>query len=86
MLTEVIIMNKISLGSRIPEDVINDLRKYCKSKGIVINHFVTEAIKEKLNKIREDEEDIRTVEIRARESSISEKEWNEYLVSRGISV
>ncbi|MDD3032117.1 MAG: hypothetical protein PHE81_04555 [Atribacterota bacterium] len=79
-------MNKISLGSRIPEDVINDLRKYCKSKGIVINHFVTEAIKEKLNKIREDEADIRTVEIRARESSISEKEWNEYLISRGISV
>ena len=79
-------MNKISLGSRIPEDVINDLRKYCKSKGIVINHFVTEAIKEKLNKIREDEADIRTVEIRTRESSISEKEWNEYLISRGISV
>ncbi|MFA7574631.1 MAG: hypothetical protein WCY14_03955 [Arcobacteraceae bacterium] len=79
-------MNKISLGSRIPEDVINDLRKYCKSKGIVINHFVTEAIKEKLKKIREDEADIRTVEIRARESSISEKEWNEYLISRGISV
>ena len=79
-------MNKISLGSRIPEDVINDLRKYCKSKGIIINHFVTEAIKEKLKKIREDEADIRTVEIRARESSISEKEWNEYLISRGISV
>ena len=78
-------MNKISLGSRIPEDVINDLRKYCKSKGIVINHFVTEAIKEKLNKIREDEEDIRTVEIRRSESSIDEEEWNEYLKSRGMS-
>ena len=78
-------MNKISLGSRIPEDVINDLRKYCKSKGIVINHFVTEAIKEKLNKIREDEEDIRTVEIRRSESSIDEEGWNEYLKSRGMS-
>ena len=86
MLAEVIIMNKISLGSRIPEDVINDLRKYCKSKGIVINHFVTEAIKEKLNKIKEDEEDIRTVEIRRNESSISEEDWNEYLKSRGMSV
>ena len=79
-------MNKISLGSRIPEDLINDLRKYCKSKRIVINHFVTEAIKEKLNKIREDEEDIHTFEIRRRESSISEEEWNEYLKSRGMSV
>jgi uncharacterized protein YacL (UPF0231 family) len=79
------IMNKISLGSRIPENLINDLRKYCKSKGIVINHFVTEAIKEKLNKIKEDEEDIRTVETRRRESSISEEEWNEYLKDRGMS-
>ena len=71
-------MNKISLGSRIPEDVISDLRKYCKSKGILINHFVTETIKEKLNKIREDEEDIRNAEIRTRESSVSEEEWDEY--------
>jgi CTP synthase (UTP-ammonia lyase) len=79
-------MSKISLGSRIPEDVINDLRKYCKSKGIVINHFVTEAIKEKLNKIREDEEDIQIVEIRRNDSSIGEDEWNEYLKNRGMSV
>jgi hypothetical protein len=79
-------MNKISLGSRIPEDVINDLRKYCKSKGIVINYFVTEAIKEKLNKIKEDEEDIQTVKIRRSEHSIGEEEWNEYLRSRGMSV
>jgi len=79
-------MSKISLGTRIPEDVINDLRKYCKSKGIVINHFVTEAIKEKLNKIREDEEDIQIVEIRRNDSSIGEDEWNEYLKNRGMSV
>jgi hypothetical protein len=35
-------MNKIALGARIPENIINDLRKYCQSKGIIISHFVTE--------------------------------------------
>ncbi len=79
-------MNKVSLGTRIPEDVINDLRKYCKSKGIVINYFVTEAIKEKLNKIKEDEDDIHTVEMRRNEPSIDEEEWDQYLKNRGMSV
>ncbi|MBP8718619.1 MAG: hypothetical protein KBI07_05990 [Candidatus Atribacteria bacterium] len=79
-------MNKILLGTRIPEDVVKDLRKYCKTKGIVINHFVTEAIKEKLDRIKEDEEDILTVEVREGENTISEDEWNDSLKSRGISV
>jgi len=38
-----------------------------------------------IDKIREDEEDIRTVEIRRSESSISEEEWDEYLTGRGVS-
>ena len=37
---------KILIGSRITESVIMELREYCKSHGILINHFVSEAIKQ----------------------------------------
>ena len=45
-------IKKILIGSRIPESVIIELRDYCKSHGILINHFVSEAIEEKLKKVR----------------------------------
>ena len=47
---------KILMGSRIPESVIIELRDYCKSHGILINHFVSEAIKAKLKKVKRSEE------------------------------
>ena len=47
---------KILIGSRIPESVIIELREYCKSHGILMNHFVSEAIKEKLIKAKRSEE------------------------------
>jgi len=49
-------MAKILLGARIPEPIIIELRKYCKLHGILMNHFVSEAIKEKLKKVRRNEE------------------------------
>ena len=47
---------KILIGSRISESVIIELREYCKSHGILMNHFVSEAIKEKLKKVERKEE------------------------------
>ena len=47
---------KLLMGSRIPESVIIELREYCKSHGILMNHFVSEAIKEKLKKAKRSEE------------------------------
>jgi hypothetical protein len=47
---------KILIGSRIPESVIKELREYCKSHGILMNHFVSEAIKAKLKKVKRSEE------------------------------
>ena len=47
---------KILVGSRIPESVIIELREYCKSHGILMNHFVSEAIKAKLKKVKRNEE------------------------------
>lgn len=58
LITEVNIVDtkKILIGSRIPESVIIELRKYCKSHGILMNHFVSEAIKAKLKKVKRSEE------------------------------
>jgi len=44
------------IGARIPESVIIELRSYCKSNGILINHFVSEAINDKLKKVKRSEE------------------------------
>jgi predicted HicB family RNase H-like nuclease len=49
-------MSKKLIGTRISESVIVELREYCKSHGILMNHFVSEAIKEKLKKIKRSEE------------------------------
>ncbi len=49
-------MRKKLIGTRISESVIIELREYCKSHGILMNHFVSEAIKEKLKKIKKSEE------------------------------
>ena len=49
-------MKKKLIGTRISESVIIELREYCKSHGILMNHFVSEAIKEKLKKIIKSEE------------------------------
>ena len=51
---------KILIGSRISESVIIELREYCKSHGILMNHFVSEAIKAKLKKVKRSEEKEKT--------------------------
>ena len=53
-------MRKKLIGSRIPESVIIELRGYWKSHGILMNHFVSEAIKEKLKKIKRSGEKAKT--------------------------
>ena len=49
-------MRKKLIGTRISESIATELRKYCKSHGILINHFVAEAIEAKLKKVKRDEE------------------------------
>ena len=49
-------MRKKLIGTRISESVALELREYCKFHGILINHFVSEAIKSKLEKVKRDEE------------------------------
>ncbi len=49
-------MRKKLIGTRIPESVAMELKEYCKSHGILINHFVAEAIEVKLKKVKRDED------------------------------
>ena len=49
-------MRKKLIGTRISESVAVELKEYCKSHGILINHFVSEAIKTKLKKVKRDED------------------------------
>ena len=46
------ITKKKLLGARIPVPLIIELRGYCKSRGILINHFVFRAIEERLKKVK----------------------------------
>ena len=43
------------IGVRIPESLIIELRSYCKSHGILINHFIFRAIEERLRKVKKAE-------------------------------
>ncbi len=79
-------MEKVLLGARIPKPLIGDLKKFCQRHGLKISYLVSEAIQEKLEELKEDEEDIATVEARENEPVLSEKEWNLYLKSRGVDV
>ncbi len=79
-------MTKMLLGARLPKTIITELKEYCKSHGILINHFVSEAIAKKLREEKEYEEDIATIEARKNEITVSEEEWKDYLKNRDINV
>jgi hypothetical protein len=49
-------MRKKLMGTRISETLVLELREYCKSHGILMNHFVSEAIEAKLKKEKRSEE------------------------------
>jgi len=45
-------MRKKLIGTRIPEPIAIELKNYCKSNGILMSHFVANAIQEKLRKLK----------------------------------
>ena len=49
-------MRKKLMGTRISETLVLELREYCRSHGILMNHFISEAIKAKLKKVKRSEE------------------------------
>jgi hypothetical protein len=45
-------MRKKLIGTRIPESIVMELKDYCNSNGILMNHFVANAIQERLYKFK----------------------------------
>jgi len=77
---------QLLLGARIPSTLKERLLKYCLSHGIKMNYFVTEAIKEKLQEIAEDNRLTALAQERLKKAEfISQKELNRYLLKRGIT-
>ena len=74
------------MAVRMPEDLIKELKNIRKQNGTVISHFVTEAVAEKIEEMKEDEEDSIIIESRKNEPSMSEAEWNKYLKLKGVNV
>ncbi len=77
-------MEKVLLGARVPKPLIGDLKKFCQRHGLKISYLVSEAIQEKLEELKENEEDIATVEARESEPSLSEKEFYARMKKQGF--
>lgn len=76
---------QILIGARIPVSIKEKLSKYCLDHGVKINYFVTQAIKEKLQEINEDNQDIAVAEERLKNPEfISQSDFNKHLSGRRI--
>jgi len=75
------------IGARIPAVLKEEVGKYCITHGIKMSFFVTQAVKDKLLEVLEDEDDIKTVSERLKDSEFATaKEFDEYLTRRGIKL
>lgn len=77
-------MVEVQIGPRVPKSLAEELKTFCKKRGLVMNHLVTEAIRNRLLELKEEEEDIATVAAREKEPDISEKEFYARLKKRGL--
>lgn len=77
--------DQILIGARVPVSIKEKLTKYCLGNGVKINYFVTQAIKEKLEELGEDNKDIAVVKERFKNPEfISKRDFNAYLHKRKI--
>ncbi len=53
-------MGKVQISARVDEVLKNALERYCKSRGIVMNHFIQEALIDRLEEL-EDIEDLKQI-------------------------
>ncbi len=76
---------QILIGARIPVSIKEKLSKYCLDHGVKINYFVTQAIKEKLKEVSEDNQDIAIADQRLKNPEfISQSDFNKHLSRRKI--
>ena len=53
-------MGKVQISARVDEALKQALERYCKSRGIVMNHFIQEALIDRLEEL-EDIEDLKRI-------------------------
>lgn len=53
-------MSTVQISARIDEALKDAIEKYCKSRGLVMNHFIQEALLDKLEEL-EDIEDLKKI-------------------------
>jgi hypothetical protein len=53
-------MGTVQISARIEKALKSAIEKYCKSRGIVVNHFIQEALLDRLEEL-EDVEDLKKI-------------------------
>ena len=53
-------MGKVQISARIDASLKNALERYCKSRGVIMNHFIQEALLDRLEEL-EDVEDLKQI-------------------------
>ena len=53
-------MGKVQISARIDTSLKSALERYCKSRGVVMNHFIQEALLDRLEEL-EDVEDLKRI-------------------------
>lgn len=66
---------QVMLGVRIPVALKDKLTDYCKSRGLIANHLVTQAIREKLQELAEDAADLKLTAERKNEIAAAREEY-----------
>ena len=75
------------IGARVPKKLKEVIDGYCKKHGIKLSFFVTQAVKDKLSEVIEDENDIKCLSERLNNPEyVSQEEFNEYLLKRGVKI
>lgn len=72
-------MSRKQMGVRFSEEVAEELKYFCNSRGMVITRFIEDAMREKLREAKETEEDLSAIEKRKFETTLTEEEWKELL-------
>ena len=73
------------IGARIPSVLKESLDKYCTEHGVKMSFFVSQAIREKLEEVIEDENDLMVIQESLKKPDLAtSEEFNNYLSRRGI--
>ncbi len=70
---------KVQFAARMPKPVVDELRAFCEGRNLVMARFVAQTIHDRIQEIREHEEDLAIIEARGHEKSISESEMDRYI-------